>query len=288
MVLAPSIGATMIALPHLAPGLFGSFSASINLGTALVISFDALSYVIAGVTLLFLVIPAPPSSSLSKGGKGIWAETMEGIAYVRRHSGLLWLLVIGASVNLLYAPIQVLRPMLIKYNFAADWMARGYNLEAALALFTTIAGIGSLIGAVVVSVTGGRKHRKFLGILVPVMIVGAGLVALGATPWLWFGTAAMFIAALQLPVAASHSGTIWQMKTPPELQGRIFAVRRVVNEFISPLSVALVGWLAGSIDAGVLQMVLGALLALFGVAMLFSRSLRQVEQPELELKQPSA
>ena len=75
----------------------------------------------------------------------------------------------------------------------------------------------------------------------------------------------------------SHSQTIWQTQTPPELQGRVFAVRRLIAQFTWPLSTAMAGWAGGLFDPGMVVAVLGVILTVFCIAQLFNPYLLRVE-----------
>ena len=68
----------------------------------------------------------------------------------------------------------------------------------------------------------------------------------------------------------SHSQSIWQAQTPHELQGRVFAVRRVIAQFSWPLSTALAGVLGGLFDPGIVYQLLGLDLAVFCIFQLFN------------------
>ncbi len=46
------------------------------------------------------------------------------------------------------------------------------------------------------------------------------------------------------PIAAGSSQSIWQSKVPPELQGRVFALRQISSIIAAPVSYLLAGALA--------------------------------------------
>ena len=45
---------------------------------------------------------------------------------------------------------------------------------------------------------------------------------------------------LAIPILNGSSQAMWQTKIPPEIQGRVFSVRRVIGEFTYPIA-ALIG-----------------------------------------------
>ncbi|MHB8857085.1 MAG: hypothetical protein ACYC6K_10765 [Bellilinea sp.] len=56
--------------------------------------------------------------------------------------------------------------------------------------------------------------------------------------------AASFIGVLFAPVVNGSNQAIWQSKVPPDLRGRVFAIRRLIAWFVLPLSTAITGPLA--------------------------------------------
>lgn len=68
---------------------------------------------------------------------------------------MLWLLVTFAVANLALAATAVIVPLLVKFNLAPDWSARGYNFETALALLGVASGVGGILGGLLVTMWGG-------------------------------------------------------------------------------------------------------------------------------------
>ena len=50
-----------------------------------------------------------------------------------------------------------------------------------------------------------------------------------------------------LPIINASSQAIWQSKTPPDMQGRVFAVRRMIAQFTVPIGDFSAGPLADKI-----------------------------------------
>jgi len=113
---------------------------------------------------------------------------------------------------------------------------------------------------------------------------------------------ALAIALFAAPVINASSQAIWQSKVPPEIQGRVFAVRRLIAQFTAPVAylaagpladrvfeplLAPGGSLAGSVGRvlgvgegrgiGLLFVVLGTLLALISVWGYLQPRVRRVE-----------
>ncbi len=285
-ILSPAIAASIIALPSLArqgllpSGITGSL-VGIKDGSALAVGIDAVTFFIASASLIFLFVPSPKRTDLGPAGskpkKSMWVDIKEGARYIRIRKPLLWLLATFTVINFASSPLEVMVPLLLKFNLAGDWQSKGFTFESALALVSTLGGLGGLIGGVVMSTWGGLKGRKVYGVVVPIMFAGLFQIVYGLSPFL-FLTAAMNFAVISLiPIMNSHSQTIWQTQVPRELQGRVFSVRRVIAQFSAPLGVLLSGVTGAVFNPGVVVAVLGAIIVLFSVAQLFNPYLLKVE-----------
>jgi hypothetical protein len=197
--------------------------------------------------------------------------------YIWLRRPLLWLLGTFTVANFASGPIGVFMPLMVKFNLAADWSARGFTFETALAFLTTLGGVGGLVGGIFISAWGGLKSRRVYGVLAALIFSGLAQVFFGLSPLLFVAAAMAFIVHGMIPIMNAHSQTIWQTQTPRELQGRVFAVRRLIAQFTWPLSTALAGWAGGVFDPGAVLGVLGGILAVFCVAQLFNPYLLQVE-----------
>ena len=84
--------------------------------------------------------------------------------------------------------------------------------------------LGVLLGSAAVALVFIRSPRLTVLILVA-----------GATPSIFVVAAAVMLWHVALPIANGCSQSIWQIKTPPDVQGRVFAVRRLIAQFTVPL-----------------------------------------------------
>ena len=288
-ILSPMIAATLIALPALAQqaGLttgIGGVIAGLENGTPLAIFIDAITFFIAATTLIFLYIPSPVRTDLGeKGGKpkkSIRADVREGALYIWHRRPLLWLLGTFAVANFASGPMGVFQPLIVKFNLAPDWTARGFTFETALALLATLGAVGGVVGGVFISAWGGLKKRRVLGVVIPLIISGISLMLFGLSTTLYLTAAMVLVETAMIPIMNSHSQTIWQTQTPRELQGRVFSVRRLIAQFTWPLSTVLAGWLGGLFNPGHVMAVLGLILTVFCIGQLFNPYLMQVEDKE--------
>lgn len=286
-VLAPALAAALIALPALARsgqvgGAMGRALAGLSSGTALAIGIDSATFFLAALTLFFLSIPSPRRTDLrgEKGEKSIWADIAEGARYIWVRRPMLWLLGTFTMANLLLSPIMLLLPLITKFSLGADWTARGLEFEVALATLTSTSGAGGLAAGIMISLWGGFKRRRIYGVVLPMLVAGVAAVVLGTATTLVIAAAAVFVVEGMLPIMNAHSQSIWQDQVPPELQGRVFAVRRVIAQCSMPLMTGVAGWLAGILNPGHVIAVFGAVMAVFIIGQLFNPYLLRVEDRE--------
>ncbi|MBI5565438.1 MAG: MFS transporter [Chloroflexi bacterium] len=284
-IISPSIAAAIVALPTLLrqSGTAGPVAALPD-GTALAMLIDGATFGFAAVALLFLSIPSPHRSDLhdeqGRARKSLLADVKEGARYIWDRRPMLWLLGTFAVVNLFGAPVGVFLRLMLKFNLAPDWTARGLSFESALALMATMGSVGGLAGGIFISTWGGLKRRRVYGVIVPILINALATFGLGLAAGVYVAAVMAFTTSAMNPLMNSHSQTIWQVQTPRELQGRVFAVRRLIAQFTSPLGVALAGLIGGQFDPGLVIVVSGGSMLVFSVVQLFNKELLRVEDKE--------
>lgn len=238
-----------------APALAGVLVATI--GPANVLLIDFATFLFALLTLMFVRIPRPEVSEEGATGRGsLLREAWWGWRFVRERPGLLSLLVLFAATNLCMIMLQVLVPPLVL----------GFTTADVLGFVLTVAGVGMLAGSVVMSLWGGPP-RKVYGIYIPLAVQGAILLLGGLRPDAVLIASVAFIFLFMMPIILGCSQAIWQVKVLPDLQGRVFAVRRMVTASTLPLASLLAGPLAdrvfepmmapGGLLAGSLGRILG-------------------------------
>jgi MFS transporter, DHA3 family, macrolide efflux protein len=123
-------------------------------------------------------------------------------------------------------------------------MVLAFAGEPVLGLVWSIGSCGLLVGGGLVSLWGGPRHRvrSILGFKA---FEGLCLMVLGAAgrniPLI---TAAAFLLVLSSPIIMTSSHAIWQTKVPIQLQGRAFAIRRMIAWSTLPLAYVVAGPLA--------------------------------------------
>jgi len=283
-ILSPAVAAALIALPGLLRGIAGPSGlvaaiAGLTDGAVLAVAVDALSFFVAAAVLPFLTVPSPRRHApAGTRRRSMVADVKEGIGFIGARRGLLWLLLTFAVVNFCGAPFAVLRPILVRDNLAADYLGRGLSYEAALALIGSVGAIGGVVGGVLITAWGGLKRRRIYGVLLPLVLGGLTQAVFGLASGFYVALGAMAVNMFVFPMANAHSQTIWQVQTPREMQGRVFAVRRVVAQFTYPLGTATAAFLGGWLGPGPAIAACGIISASYALLQLANRTVITVEE----------
>ncbi len=212
-------------------------------GLETVIFIDVVSFLAAVATLLVVRFPQPEKSEAGAAAKGsLLSEARFGWTYIKQRHGLLALLVYFSSVNLIFGFFGVLVfPLILGF---ADEVAMGNTFTAA--------GVGMVIGSLVMSTWGGPKRRVY-GVLGGDVVLGIALILFGIRPSLVPVVIGGVIGFFVIPIANGSSQALWQAKVEPDIQGRVFAVRRVLAQIAGPVAMLMAGPLADRVFEPLLQ-----------------------------------
>jgi len=217
-----------------APAIAGAMLATVGLGAVLLT--DVATFLVAVVTLAAVRFPPTPKGEHAATGS-LRADIAAGWRYLRARGGLLWLLVIYAGVNFVLAFVDVLLiPLIVTFSSEA---AAGGVLSAA--------GVGMLAGSLLMSAWGGPQRGRIAWIMGGIAVGGLCVIVAGLRPSLVLIAAGAVLLMLGTPVVNTTSQVIWQLKVAPEMQGRVFALRRMVAQAAFPLGIALSGPLADGV-----------------------------------------
>ena len=119
-------------------------------------------------------------------------------------------------------------------------LARTGNDEVALGIVSTIAAVGGVMGGLVMSIWGGPQ-RRIHGVLGGLILayIGRAAMGLGQEVLVWSITG--FLVLFFIAVCNASNQAIWQSKTPADVQGRVFAARRVTGQLSFPLAGLIAG-----------------------------------------------
>jgi DHA3 family macrolide efflux protein-like MFS transporter len=214
----------------MAPAIAGFLLVTSGLGAVLLV--DVVTFFIGVTTLGAVRFPRPERHEETSTGS-VLGDAIAGWRFIKDRKGLFGLLWIYAGVNFTLSFGNVLFIPLI-VSFASEGAAGGV-LSAA--------GFGAVAGSIAVSAWGGPEKRV-RGTMIAISIAGIGVALTGVRPSVLLVTLSAFSLMAVVPVANTASQVLWQLKVPPAVQGRVFAIRRMIASGISPIAILLTGPLA--------------------------------------------
>lgn len=227
---------TMHAISDVAaPVIAGILIVTIQLWGVLMIDF--VTFLFALFTLLIIKIPRPEATPEGKKGKGRFLqETVYGWKYVRARSGLFALLLFFAGLNFSLAFSTILITPLVL----------SFGSPPVLGTVESVGSIGMLIGGLFLSTWGGPE-RRIPTILGSGVLIGAAIILSGIRPNAIIIAAGEFIVCFCIPIVSGCSQALWQTKTAPDVQGRVFSIRAMISWSTTPFSYFLAGILADNV-----------------------------------------
>jgi hypothetical protein len=214
----------------MAPTLAGLLISVVGLAGVVVV--DLGTFLFAASTLLLVRVPRPPDSGTGRKGS-LLSEATFGWTFIRERPGLLGLLLFLAVMNIVSSIASVLvTPLVLSLTTPK---VLGFVLAASSS--------GLLAGSLVMTITGGPRSRIH-GVLGFGLLSGVALAIAGWRPNPVLIACGLFVLTFGGPLINGSSQAIWQMKVPPDIQGRVFAVRRLIAQFTVPLGFLSAGPLA--------------------------------------------
>jgi MFS family permease len=213
----------------IAPVLAGALYTAV--GVTGVMLFDLATFAVAVTVIARTAILQLPRPAQPAGAAAAWRAYREGLAFLWQRRTLLALMIYAAGLNFLLAgPISLTTPYLLTLT--------GSERMLGLLLGTMNAGI--VVGGMVMGVWGGTRPRIH-GIMLGLLFRACWLALYGVarTP-LTLGLALFFI-FFTTPLVDASFASLLQLKVPPALQGRVFALLFQLMFLTNPLSLLITG-----------------------------------------------
>jgi hypothetical protein len=229
----------MISLAESGSGIFAPVLAGALLsffGLNAVFAIDIITFTVAIGALLVVHIPNPKRTEAGEESQGsIWKESAYGFRYILARPSLLGLQLLFFGANFMAAlGGTVFAPMLL---------ARTGNNELIFGSVQSVAAVGGVIGGLVMSAWGGPK-RLVYGVAFGWVLSGLAQSVFGAGQIVPVWLVAGFIMSALIPLINGSNQAIWQAKVAPDVQGRVFAIRRLIAWVSTPLAQLIAGPLA--------------------------------------------
>ena len=195
-----------------------------------VLMIDVAAFSIAAVFLFVVPLIKPKAGTEDIAPKHFWADIGSGWHFIRDRVGLR----------------NLLRHMAL-LNFSG-----GITLALSLPLIMTLAtqkevgvinslcALGMMAGGLVAGMfnTPGQRVYAIVG---ATAISGIAAFVTGSAISIYFVGAGLILSMFVIGVISAMSQAIWQLKVPSEIQGRVFAFRRMVAMSTMPLAYLVAG-----------------------------------------------
>jgi len=203
-------------------------------GIAGVLAADLVSFLVAVIALAFIYIPRPTVSVLGMASRGSFGrEIAAGFSFLAAVSSLLILVIYMTFTSfLLNGPLELAIPYLLKFTGG----------EAGMGGYLGLMSLGAFSGALLITIRPDIRPR--MGLLLSGMLLnGVMFLVFGAARSPWVFGIALFLLMLPLPVSNALFISIIQLKTPADMQGRIFSIVEQLGYLGSTASFILTGYL---------------------------------------------
>jgi len=231
---------------------------------------DVATAAFAVLPLLFISIPQPERrAEITK--PSVWRDVREGLAFVRGWRGVVILLGGIMVVKIAMTPGFSLIPLLVRNHFGGG--------AGELAVVEAVAGIGIVVGGLVLTAWGGFKRRIYT-VLMSLVGIGVALLGFGLVPGhlFWVLVAVTALLGLVLPFADGSLIAMLQSTVSPDVQGRVFGLIGSMSSLTAPIGLMLAGPITDLLGLQIWYLVAGALCLLQGIAFFFVPSVRHIEE----------
>ena len=208
-------------------------------GLGFVIAIDFFTFAFAVLTLMVIHIPEPERAEESKESQGSFIrEITFGFRFIVERKGLLYYMLVLTAINFAFSFTNpLLFPLMLELGNAQQ-----------VGFISSFVGLGMLLGTLVMSAWGGPKNnRRVFVIIAADFWSGLCLIASGIIPSLRYIGIANFLMMVVFPIRVGNSRAIWQIKIPPDLQGRVLSARRMIALALTPIATLLAGPLVDNV-----------------------------------------
>ena len=197
-----------------------------------IITLDLCSFALAALVTGVLPIPRQPMQSDAQNGRRNWvAELREGFRFFRQRPILVQFILYQAGMWFaLNGPLGLTIPYIISItgsDYQTGWIM-------------SLMSLGALVGSLLVATLGVLRSRV-KAIVLGMLVTGLMFLAYGTARSLPLLGLSIFLLMIPLPASNALLRSIMQAKTPPALQGRVFAAMEQLFLLGSTASFLLTG-----------------------------------------------
>lgn len=259
--ISSTIGSVMMLV---SPALSGLLLSVFGLSATLFLDFATAAVAVA--VLSFLSVAARLKSP-DEEDPNVMKELKAGIAYVRSHTLIKYLLVFYALFFFLITPAAFLTPLMVGRSFGSDvWRLTANEISWSM---------GCLIGGLIVTMTGGFKNKIYTMAL-SCIAFGVLFALLGLAGNFTLYLAIMLIAGVFMPFFGTAETVLIQEQVPENMLGRVFSIIQIIASAVLPLGMVLFGPLADIVSIEWIMIVTGSLMAVLGIYIFMNKKLMKL------------
>ena len=225
----------------LAPGLAGFIVGAFGLEVVFII--DVLTFVINILILAMIQIPHPAQTAERSGRMKFWAELSEGFQYIKERPAFVTL------ISLFTLTLFLLPGM--AYSLITP-LVLSFDTEKTLGLILAAYGVGSIVGGVFLA-SRRENSRRMNSILAALVFAGLATILMGLWENPWTIGLGVFLIGLSFVFVTGLNQVIWQVKSAPEMQGRLFAIMGTLAVGGQSLGILFAGPLASRVFQPMLE-----------------------------------
>lgn len=215
------------------PALSGAVINYWGIGPA--VAFTVVADIIFVVMLLMVHVAPPATPRKQSSAKNIPAEIKEGFRYVAGHKGIGPLLLILAFYSVFGRPFIELLP-----GFADEIFNRGAD---ALAMFTSVMGVGSLVGSLFLArIKGVAGLTRIL--IFNVLLVSLAVIGFAGTNIYWIALGFVFLVGVGIVMIGVIEQTLLQASVDGAMRGRVLSFYTLIARGSPSLGAVIAGFFA--------------------------------------------
>lgn len=223
-----------------------------KLGNAWCFGLNGLSFVAPIISLSMLHIRIIPE----KTTESVLDSMKEGFRFIHRHGTMEALMVLAFAMTALGVPARTFLPI-----FAKQVFHRGPEMYT---MCLSIAGVGSVLGALAVAALGNVAHKGRIALAV-LILMGVGITGFALSRSVPLTFALMFLNGASMVGVFAMVNSLVQLITTNEMRGRVMSAYSFAFRGGMPMGNLVAGWLVPIFTAPTVVAVDGLLLAALGL-----------------------
>jgi predicted MFS family arabinose efflux permease len=223
-----------------------------KLGATWCFALNTLSFLAPVVSLMMLTVRFLPEKTTAS----ILGSMKEGIRFVRKQGAMEGLIVLAFCMTALTLPMRTFLPV-----FATDILHGG---SGTFALFLSISGMGSVVGALAVAGLGNIRNKGRFA-LVMMLCLGATISGFGLSKSVQLSCVMLFFSGAAMMGVFAMVSSLVQLIVTNQMRGRVMSVYNFSFRSGMPVGNLLAGWLVPVFTAPAVLAVNGALLIALGL-----------------------